>query len=458
MIRRLKLFIVAVCLAAPHTAVYPQMRDDLMKVGVMVGGMLSNSEQSQDGKGYGARGFFRHPLGGRLRGEFGIEFGELKAKNFDALLFPVDYRVLISPFASPRWSPYLYVGAGLLYYEHERIPLRGGSRIKQSGRAGYIPIGLGAQFMVDNKVALEINGGYNNTFADGITSLDQQKKGSFWTALIGVSIVAEGEDTDPDRDGLLTKEERRIGTDPLNPDTDGDGLTDGEEVRRYKTDPLNPDTDGDGLKDGEEVRQYTTDPLNPDTDGDRLLDGAEVLTHKTNPLRPDTDGDGLTDGDEVLTYTTNPLNVDTDGGSVEDGEEVQRGTNPLVKEDDVARRQTVAVEIGKGIVLEGIVFRTGSAEINPISEEVLDKAYTILIENPEIDVEIHGHTDNVGSASYNLRLSQARANSVRDWLVRRGVVGSRIGTKGFGFTRPIATNDTDEGRQQNRRIEFVRVR
>ncbi len=90
---------------------------------------------------------------------------------------------------------------------------------------------------------------------------------------------------DDDNDGLTNLEEYQHGTDPHNPDTDGDGLTDGDEVHKYHTDPLNPDTDGDGLSDGEEIR-LGTNPLNPDTDGDGIPDGIEVKLG-LNPLVPD---------------------------------------------------------------------------------------------------------------------------------------------------------------------------
>jgi len=90
---------------------------------------------------------------------------------------------------------------------------------------------------------------------------------------------------DDDNDGLTNLEEYQHGTDPHNPDTDGDGLSDGDEVHKYRTDPLNPDTDGDGLADGEEIR-LGTNPLNPDTDGDGIPDGIEVKLG-TNPLVPD---------------------------------------------------------------------------------------------------------------------------------------------------------------------------
>jgi hypothetical protein len=90
---------------------------------------------------------------------------------------------------------------------------------------------------------------------------------------------------DPDNDGLTNLQEFQHGTDPHNPDTDGDGLSDGDEVNKYHTDPLNPDSDGDGLSDGQEV-QLGTDPLNPDTDGDGIPDGIEVKLG-LNPLVPD---------------------------------------------------------------------------------------------------------------------------------------------------------------------------
>lgn len=451
------LLLCALVMVFCRTPALSQLREPGIGAGAKIGGIFSMTESAQKGKGYDARAFFRHPIAPRLRGELGVEFGELKAKNFKSQLIPLDYRLLFVPASTPSWSPYLYAGAGIMYYEHEKRPA-GAPVKKESGRTAVVPLGVGAQIMVDSKVAVDFNGGYNLTFADGITSFISQKKGSYWSLLVGVMVVGEGEDTDPDKDGLLTKEEKRIRTDPHNPDTDGDRLTDGEEVRRYSTDPLNPDTDGDGLTDGDEVRVYATDPLNPDTDRDRLLDGLEVLTHKTNPLKPDTDGDGLTDGDEVLTHRTDPLNPDTDGGSVPDGTEVRRDTNPLNPADDVPKKESLAVEIGKPIVLEGLVFEFNSARIRPGSEPVLENAYAIMTENPAIEVEIHGHTDNIGKASYNLKLSQARAVSVRQWLVDRGIDPARITTKGFGFVRPIGPNDTEEGRQKNRRIEFVRVK
>ncbi len=233
-------------------------------------------------------------------------------------------------------------------------------------------------------------------------------------------------------------------------------MTDGAEVLTHKTDPLKADTDGDGLKDGEEVNTYTTDPLNPDTDGDGLSDGDELNTTQTDPKRPDCDGDGLSDGVEVNTHKTNPLDKDTDKGSIDDGTEVSKGDNPLNPEDDVEK--LVVTEVGQAITLEGIVFETAKSDIKPESGVILMKAYNTLHLNPDLEVQIQGHTDNRGKKAMNEKLSLSRAESVKAWLVAKGIDAMRITTKGFGPDKPIADNATDEGRQKNRRIDFVRTK
>jgi hypothetical protein len=110
---------------------------------------------------------------------------------------------------------------------------------------------------------------------------------------------------DNDCDGLADADEATSRTDPWNPDSDRDGLTDGEEVQVHFTDPLDKDDDDDGLTDLQEVRIYHTSPSAADTDGDGLTDSQEVLTTRTNPLEADEDGDGMTDPVEIR-YRTDP--------------------------------------------------------------------------------------------------------------------------------------------------------
>ena len=82
----------------------------------------------------------------------------------------------------------------------------------------------------------------------------------------------------------------------------------------------------------------------------------------------------------------------------------------------------------------------------------------MLFRSQTAEVAIHGHTDNVGGAKSNMKLSVGRAEAVKDYIVSKGVTASRITTKGFGFTKPIGDNSKPEGRAKNRRIEFVRVK
>lgn len=144
--------------------------------------------------------------------------------------------------------------------------------------------------------------------------------------------------TDSDGDGLTDGEETQVyGTDPLNPDTDGDGIQDGVEVHDgLCTDPLLSDTDGDDLSDGVGESDAGTDPCNYDTDADGLGDGAEVHDGIcTDPLDADTDADGLSDGTDESAAGTDPCNPDTDGDGLSDGDEVNiHGTNPLRRDTD----------------------------------------------------------------------------------------------------------------------------
>jgi outer membrane protein OmpA-like peptidoglycan-associated protein len=205
------------------------------------------------------------------------------------------------------------------------------------------------------------------------------------------------------------------------------------------------------LKDGYEVVTSKTNPLLSDTDKDGLTDAEEVNNYKTNPLIADTDAEGLTDSEEVLKYKTNPLNKDTDGGTIDDFTEVKRGTNPLDPADDI-------IKIGVPIVLEGITFATNKYNITPESEKVLAGALKTLETYPEIFVEISGHTDNVGSSKSNQKLSQNRAESVKGWLVGKGISSDRITAVGYGEESPRVANDTADNKRLNRRIEFKRTK
>jgi outer membrane protein OmpA-like peptidoglycan-associated protein/tetratricopeptide (TPR) repeat protein len=109
---------------------------------------------------------------------------------------------------------------------------------------------------------------------------------------------------------------------------------------------------------------------------------------------------------------------------------------------------------GASIVLNNVFFETNKWELKPESMVELDRLAMLLQSNPEKKIEIGGHTDNVGSDDANLTLSNNRAQSVVDYLIKKGIPTARLSAKGYGETQPIATNDTDAGRAKNRRTEF----
>lgn len=425
-----------------------------------------------------ARGFVNFELTNTLSLDLGVGYGQYKTDDHyntypanspgdhdvSADIIPIDLRLRIAPFPSKNWNPYFYIGAGAMNYNVKNVP--GDTaipqfNIKESGWAGILPIGIGTEARLSDNLLLDINGGVTYTTTDLINNFVIEDFNDA-SANLGIGLTFTGSnkcETDEDKDGLTYCREEQLKTDPLNPDTDGDGCKDGEEVDVYQTNPLNMDTDGDALNDCDEIRLYSTNPLKMDTDGDGLNDGDEVNKYNTLPTNPDTDGDGLKDGEEVLNYKTDPKDKDTDHGSVNDGVEVTRGSDPLNPADDLPKPPPEEkVKVGDVITLEGINFATNSWQITSLAEENLDVALNSLKNNPNVEVEIIGHTDNTGRREWNLELSEKRAESVKDWFVGKGISGSRITTKGMGPDDPIAPNDTKEGRYENRRIDFKRVK
>jgi len=112
------------------------------------------------------------------------------------------------------------------------------------------------------------------------------------------------------------------------------------------------------------------------------------------------------------------------------------------------------VKVGSSTILKNVFFDTDSYELLPQSKAELDKLIQFMTQNAGVAIEIGGHTDNVGTAEYNLALSENRAKAVYEYLQDSGVDGSRLSYKGYGYDQPIASNDSDEGRSQNRRTEF----
>ncbi|MGE5395436.1 MAG: OmpA family protein [Candidatus Saccharibacteria bacterium] len=133
--------------------------------------------------------------------------------------------------------------------------------------------------------------------------------------------------------------------------------------------------------------------------------------------------------------------------------EIKDYINPFILEIKLKK-----IEAGSSVVLRNVFFKTDSYELLPESMVELNKLTDFLKSNPTIHIELEGHTDNVGSEDYNLNLSQARAREVFNYLLDNGIKHERMIYKGYGYSRPISTNDTPEGRALNRRTEFKIIR
>jgi outer membrane protein OmpA-like peptidoglycan-associated protein len=226
------------------------------------------------------------------------------------------------------------------------------------------------------------------------------------------------------------------------PDTDNDADT---ILDKFDECPDNPeDVDGfedkDGCPDNDNDNDGVADiadrcPLAPETVNDYRDDDGCPDT----PEYGDRDGDGFTDNrdrcpDEAETF------------------------NGIEDDDGCPEKGRVSVEKGAIKISERIYFETGRAEIQQRSHSLLDEIAQVILANPKLKkVRIEGHTDNIGSDSGNLRLSQSRAKSVGEYLVSAGVSAQRLDARGFGETYPLVTNDTEEGRAKNRRVEFIIV-
>lgn len=389
-----------------------------------------------------ARGFMQIDMTKQLITRLGVSYLPIGADGiYSTETFMADARLLFRPFQFKYASPFLYAGLGAT-----KDTSYGDSPMLLA-----IPFGLGLQTQITPKIALEVGGGYNLSVSDELdrivrdnddtNRITNKKHDGFFTISAGISFTNPRQEPKP-----IVEKKPEI--DPRTIDTDGDGLTDMDE-QKYGTDPNNPDTDGDGLSDGDEVHKYRTNPLKADTDGDGLTDYQEVMQYKTDPLKVDTDNDGLSDYDEVMVHKTNPLLKDTDGGGMEDGAELRVSKNPLDPKDDM-----IDLTEAKPIVLEGINFDTAKYAVLPETAITLQRTVNTLMANPEIKITIIGHTDNVGTDAYNQILSVNRAESVRNWLVSKGIDAKRIQTIGKSEGSPIATNDTAEGRARNRRVEI----
>ncbi len=201
-----------------------------------------------------------------------------------------------------------------------------------------------------------------------------------------------------------------------------------KELSRNCIEKTPPDTDGDGILDPDD--KCPNEPEDKDNweDADGCPD-------------PDNDGDKIADAEDKCPNEPETYNNYQDEDGCPDTKPAKKYQRIVVTEKQIILKQMVHFETGKALIM-------------PDSYPILDEVADVLIENPNIRIRVEGHTDSRGSMEFNMRLSEARAQSVKRYLVNKGIDPSRIETVGYGPTRPIDTNRTAAGRARNRRVEI----
>jgi OOP family OmpA-OmpF porin len=332
------------------------------------------------------------------------------------------------------------------------IQVGGGYTFLGDSSYGTLNPGAGLAFWFTDKIGFSLATTYKKSFGDRDDAKGVPDAPSHFQHTAGLTFKFGGKDTDGD--GIYDKDDACpdvAGLKEFNgcPDTDGDGIQDSADACPdvFGLAALNgcPDTDGDGVAD--------KDDACPDVFGLAALKGC-----------PDTDKDGTADKDDKCPTVAGPKEnggcpwPDTDGDSV------------LDKDDDCPKVAgpssnkgcpEVTAEAINSINMEArsVFFNSGKATFKSTDVPVrLDAISNILKEYPNAKFTIEGHTDSDGSNAFNQKLSEDRANAVKDALVQRGTKVDNLTTIGYGETKPVATNKTAAGKAQNRRTEVVFIK
>ena len=298
-----------------------------------------------------------------------------------------------------------------------------------------------------------------------------------WRVFAGVGYRA-APDPDKDGDGILNEadacEEEPEDADGFqdadgcpDPDNDQDGIGDLGDACPLDKEDLDgfqdtdgcpdPDNDGDGVLDEADGCPLVAEDADgfqdadgcpdPDNDFDLVLDVEDRCPNDEEDVDGFEDVDGCPD-----------LDNDQDGIEDDDDEcpDEPENVNGCKDEDGCPEAGRVCVTAKKIVALEPIYFVFGKAKIRKDSHPVLEEMARVIKDHPELGrVRVEGHTDDVGSAKRNLRLSKARAKAIHEFLLKQKVRRGRVAWAGFGESRPLVPNDSEENRAKNRRVEFV---
>ncbi len=366
-------------------------------------------------------------------------------------------------------QPFFGTGAGLTYFfgEDDNID----NNISFS-----IPLVAGLDIPISEGAYLELKGSYSRTFndeIDGIIGVDDQNHDDFFVASLGLKFRISSE-KDSDGDGVKDNEDlcpATAGSVATNgcPDDDKDGIVNSDDLC-----PNIPgtaqnrgcaDSDADGIADFEDacpnIAGLSEFKGCADKDGDKIPDNEDLCPNvkgaKATDGCPDDDGDGIKNSVDLCPAFAGNSEFggcpDSDGDGIVDKED-DCPTLSGIKPNGGCPEINAEVKKKIDVIFQNLLFATNSANIDPTSLDDLDELVNIMEEDQSLRLSIEGHTDTRGNNEYNLDLSRLRAEAVKTHLVSGGISTDRISAVGYGETRPIASNDTPEGRLKNRRVEL----
>ena len=323
------------------------------------------------------------------------------------------------------------------------------------------PVELHAYTGWNHSSGLAIDFGLGTGIIAGIGAPD-------YRVALGVSYRDPGTGLDKDKDGIVDGDDEC----PLDPE-DIDGFQDANGCPDLDNDADDiPDLSDGCPNDPEDKDGFEDKDGCPDLDNDQdgILDVNDECPDEPGEAAfegcPNKDGDALADKDDQCPDEPGPLATkgcpDQDGDLVPDFRD-ECPDDPISEEADPRRSNgcpsKIVVTKGAIKIMDKVFFETNKAVIKKQSFEILDGVAQVMLDNPDILLlEVAGHTDNVGNDELNLQLSQKRAESVKDYLVGKGVDPERLVAKGYGETKPIDTNKTKTGKANNRRVEFVMLK
>jgi len=419
-----------------------QTIDKKWGIGIGLGGY---GVLNKGGIGLMPEGYFSRYLSPRLdlmlKGDLGVYNSKL-ISNMDLANAFLNLRLKLSN-ESKNFRPYLYAGPGFL--------------ADNRTSAMNFDLGLGAKHYINSGTAFYLEAGYIN----GIVSTDKAGitgRENFWKATVGMEFDF-GKVKDSDNDGVSDKKDKCPDTpagvvvdkNGCPVDTDGDGvpdyLDDCPTVKGLVALKGCPDADGDGVAD--------KDDKCPDTPKGVKVDA------KGCPLDQDNDGvpdylDKCPDTPAGVTVDKNGCPVDTDGDGVPDYlDKCPTVAGPKENNGCPVVEKTAEEMVAPDMMIEPVYFEYDKSNILNVEKAKIDKLVKLLKENDTYKVNLTGNTDSKGTEEYNMKLSQRRIDSVVKAITNSRVKANRIfKEKALGETKPAATNDTEEGRALNRRVEF----